>query len=172
MDELLIADAAEEECTEHVVMGDFQQKSKAFLKDVSKAAAWMMKRNVGETHWWRWSVLTAKNPDKSKRPIFDDDTAQKIFEKLKKRNLLIEFTANVDASGVPAYAMQYDIEGWDKALSDGRPVYGMWIKLKRNWLLSLLTFILGCLLTAFENRTVGLIDKGMDAVIGHGKNAN
>lgn len=147
-------------------MTDFHGRSKTFLRAVSKAAAWMMKRHVGEGHWWRWQVLTTKNPDRSSRPIFDDQTAQKIFVELKERNLLVEFNGDVDGSSVPAYLMRYDIEGWDKAVSEVRPIYGTWLKFKRNWPLVLLAFILGCLLTSLENRTVGLIDEGIDAMIG------
>ncbi len=62
--------------------------------------------------------------------------------------------------------MRYDIEGWDKAVSEGRPIYGTWLKFKRNWRLFLVIFLLGCLLTSLENRTVGLIDKGIDVITG------
>jgi hypothetical protein len=125
----------------------------------------MMKRHVGEGHWWRWQVLTEKNPDPLRRPIFDDQTAQKIFAELKGRNLLVEFNVNVDGSGVPVYLMRYDIEGWDKAVAEGRPIYGTWLKVRRNWPMIVLAFILGCLLTSLENRSVGLIDKAIEIIV-------
>lgn len=150
-------------------MTDFHGRSGSFLRAVSKAAAWMMKRNVGEEHWWRWQVLTAENPDPLKRPVFDDQTAQKIFEELIGRNLLVRFDREVDGSNLPSYVMRYDIEGWDKAVGEGRPIYGAWLKFRRNWLLILLAFILGCLLTSLENRTVGLLDQGIDGIAKLGK---
>jgi hypothetical protein len=124
----------------------------------------MMKRHVGDGHWWRWQVLTARNHDPLKRPIFDDQTAQKIFAELQDRNLLVEFSCQVDGSATPAYLMRYDLEGWDNAVAEGRPIYGTWIKFRRNWILFLLTFLSGCLLTSLENRTVGLIDKVIGAM--------
>ena len=54
--------------------------------------------------------------------------------------------------------MRYDIEGWDRAVSDGRPVRGTLAKIKRNWLQLLAAFILGCLVTSLQNRVVDLID--------------
>ena len=134
-------------------MTDFHDRSRMFLRGVSRAAAWMMKRNVGEGHWWRWPVLTEKNPDNSKRPIFNDQAAKKIFDELKNRGLFAEIDIDVDGRKVNAYLMRYDIEGWDKAVSEGRPIYGTWLKFKRNWRLFLLIFLLGCLLTSLENRT-------------------
>ena len=119
----------------------------------------MMKRNVGSNHWWNWSVLTRETEDKTKRPIFEAQIAQAIFEELRKRDLLDE------QPGAPGAFMKYDLEGWDKAVSDGRPLYGFWLKFKRSWLLILLAFVFGSLLTALENRTVGLIDRAVDSVL-------
>jgi len=122
----------------------------------------MMRRNVGQDHWWRSTVLTAQNNDTDAPPIFEDERAAKIFEEFITRGLLVQRSAAVDGSGQPAYAMKYDIEGWDKAVSDGRPVYGLWLKVKRSWLLILITFLLGCVLTTVENRVVGFVDGLID----------
>jgi len=125
-----------------------------------------MKRNVGKSHWWRWTVLTDKNPDPLKRPVFDDDTARRIFEELDHRELLQSIDAvEQDGSGAQAYLMRYDIEGWDRAVSDGRPVRGTVAKIKRNWLQLLVAFLLGCLLTTLQNHVVGLIDAGVKTVL-------
>jgi len=145
---------------------DFQARSRDFLRAVSKSAAWMMSRNVGSRHWWRWPVLTERNPDSS-RPVFDDGTAKEIFAELERRELLVEISLNWEGQNLPAYLMRYDIEAWDKAVSDGRPLYGRWLKFRRNWLVLLLAFVLGCLLTSIENQTVGLIDHGLDVLMGH-----
>ena len=147
------------------IMGDFQTRSREFLRTVSISAAWMMSRNVGRGHWWRWPVLTERNPDSS-RPIFDDRIAQDIFSELQRRELLEESTINVNGKTVLAFFMRYDIEGWDKAVSDGRPFYGRWLKFKRNWLLFLLAFVMGCLLTSIENQTVGFINRGLEVLLG------
>lgn len=118
-----------------------------------------MKRNVGLGHWWRWTVLTSKNPDPLNRPVFDDATARRIFDELERRELLQPITAvEPDSSGAQAYLMRYDIEGWDRAVSDGRLVRGTLAKIKRNWFQLLAAFILGCLLTSLQNRVVDLID--------------
>lgn len=141
-------------------MTTFQSRSKQFLRQVSVAAAWMMRRNVGLGHWWRWSVLTAHNPDPLKRPIFDDSTAVAVFEDLERRGLL-EPSPQLppDASGAQAYFMRYDVGGWDRAVSDGRPVLGALLKAKRNWPWLVSVFILGCVVISVENRTVGFIDQ-------------
>lgn len=145
-------------------MSDFQRESKAFLRDLSKAAAWMMKRNVGAgTHWWRWPVLTERNPDKRKRPIFDEKTAQRIFEELIRRDLLREVHVP-ENPGVPAYLMRHDVKGWDEAVSGGRPIVGGWMKLKRDWLLYLLTFILGGILGKLEDRTMVLANRVLESI--------
>ena len=143
-------------------MTDFHRRSRAFLKALSSAASWMMQRNVGDTHWWRWQVLTTENPDPQvDRPVFDDQTAQRIFEELKGRNLLVEFPGAVDGTALPAYLMRYDIDGWDQAVLEGRPVYGRWLKLRRNWPLMVLIFVL----TSLEDRTLGLVEKGVDFIL-------
>lgn len=160
-------------------MSNFRKVSKSVNRDVSRVASWMMKRNVtdrtqGELHYWRWQVLTkAGNPrDTSRRPTFNDRVAQDIFDELQRRDLLLLIKdgngnpVDVDGSGVPAYLMNYDLEGWDKAVSDGRPLYGAWLKIKRNWWLFGLMFLAGAVVTALENRTVGLIDKGIDFIGG------
>ena len=118
----------------------------------------MMHRNAGKNHWWRSSVLTSANKDTDKRPIFDDATADEIFDELINRDLLVQSGNDMDGSGVPAYTMKYDIDGWDKSVSDGRPIYAFLLKVKRSWLLISLTFIFGCVLTTLENRVVGFID--------------
>ena len=149
-------------------MTEFRNKSRSFLKSLAKAAAWMMRRHVGSEHWWQWQVLTKQNPDTDKRrPIFDDETAQAIFGELIERGLLVQRTGPVDASNMPAYTMRYDIEGWDKAVSDGRPFYAFLLKVKRTWILILVTLILGCVLTTIENRVVGFMDGFIDSVTKH-----
>lgn len=144
----------------------FHRRSKQFLRQVSEAAAWMMKRNVGHGHWWRWSVLTAHNPDPLERPILDDGTARAVFEELERRELLQPFPhVPPDGSGAQAYLMRYDVEGWDRAVSDGRPLLGALIKAKRSWGWLLSVFILGCIVTSLENRTVGFIDEMVTRLI-------
>jgi len=146
-------------------MPDFRNRSKSFLCNLSKAAGWMMSRNVGPDHWWSSTVLTQQNPDKAKRPILDPQTAQEIFADLIARGLLVEHKSNSHASDEPAYIMKYDLEGWDKAVSDGRPIYAWCLKVRRNWFLVVVTFFFGIVLATFENRAVGLIDKTIDGVM-------
>jgi hypothetical protein len=146
-------------------MTTFREQSKEFLKDLSRASAWMMRRNVGQAHWWRSGALTEKNSDTKKRPIFEQARADEIFEELKVRSLLVERSGDVDGSDVPAFTMRYDIEAWDKAVADGRPLYALWLKIRRSWLLILATFILTCLATTLENRVVGFIDGVVDRVL-------
>lgn len=123
-----------------------------------------MRRNVGDDHWWRSTVLTDQNSDADKsRPVFDKTAAQEVFADMIDRGLLVE--RKVDGSEIPAYVMKYDLDGWDKAVSDGRWMRGKWLLVKRNWLLILLTFILTCFLATLENRVVGFIDRCIDAVI-------
>ena len=145
-------------------MPDFRKQSKSFLRSVSKSAAWMMSRHVGPNHFWRASVLTESNPDKSRRPVFEESVAEKIFAELINRGLLVPIPTRFDGTTVPAYVMRYDLQGWDNAVADGRPIYGWCLKLCRNWLLVLLTFLAGCVLTTIENRTVGVFDKMLDSV--------
>ena len=71
-------------------MTSFRTQSKTFLRHLSRAAAWMMHRNAGKNHWWRSSVLTSANKDTDKRPIFDDATADEIFDELINRDLLVQ----------------------------------------------------------------------------------
>jgi HAMP domain-containing protein len=151
-------------------MSTFRKNTKQFLHDLSRAAAWMMRRNVGQDHWWRYTVLTAANsdPDK-KRPIFDQARARQIFDELITRGLLVQRADDVDGSGAPAYAMKYDIGGWDQAVADGRPFYAQWLKVQRTWVLILLTFLLGCVLTTIENRVTGALDGMIDLVVGEEK---
>ena len=100
-------------------MTTFRKESKAFYKDLSRAAAWMMRENAGKQHWWRPGVLTNRNNDQDARPIFDDARANEIFEELIARELLVLRGDAIDDSGQPAYAMKYDIEEWDRTVSDG-----------------------------------------------------
>lgn len=141
---------------------DFDARSKQFLASVSRAAEWMMERNVGEGHWWRWVVLTERNPDSSVRPIFDDQTAQRIFDELKRRDLLSEIPPPDGDARAPCYLMRYDREGWDGAVSNGRPIYGAWLKLRRNWKTNLAFFILGLAV----DRAVGLTEQAMGHLLG------
>ena len=146
-------------------MADFHQRSKSFLRDLSKAAAWMTKRNAGETHWWRWIVLTDRNRDPRSRPVFEDATAQHIFEDLARRDLLREVPQLHEEGAPPAYLMRYDLDGWDRAVSDGRPLVGLLLKLRRNWPSLVLVFLLGSILTVVENRMGGAIDLMLDWVL-------
>lgn len=141
---------------------DFSDRSKEFLASVSRAAEWMMERNVGEGHWWRWIVLTKRNPDPLPRPVFDDHTAQRIFEELKRRELLSEIPPPDGDARAPSYLMRYDRDGWDKAVSDGRPIYGAWLRLRRNWKTNLVFLILGVAL----DRCVGLTERVVGSLVG------
>lgn len=145
-------------------MAKFNHRSEAFLRDLSRASAWMIRRNVGETHWWRWQFLTDQNPDSSQRPVFDPMTAKGIFDELIRRGLLVESVTN-DATDLPAYVMRYDKEGWERAVSDGRPLRGAWFKFKQNWFYMILACIFGSILTLIESRTMGLIEAGLDAIV-------
>lgn len=136
-----------------------------FLRDLSLASAWMMRRNVGHDHWWRFGVITDKNTDADAPPKFDDARAQKIFDELISRGLLVERSDSVDSSKQSACTMKYDIDGWDKAVADGRPLYAIWLRVKRSWFLILVTFLLGCLITTVENRVTGLLDSLIDRVV-------
>lgn len=146
----------------------FRRRSRAFHRVVADAARWMMKRHVGMGHWWRWQVLTARNPDSSRRPILDDRTAQDVFSDLERRGLLVEVGRSVDGSDVPAYVMRYDLEGWDEAISAGRPVFGAWLKFRRTWAVLVVAFFLGVFLAIVENRTSGLIQGQIDSWLGGG----
>ncbi|MCX7411091.1 MAG: hypothetical protein NTZ32_23700 [Planctomycetales bacterium] len=146
-------------------MSQFRAQSKSLLRNVSKAATWMMSRHVGPDHFWRSTVLTATNPDNTKRPVFDQTTADSIFKELIDRELLVRIHDNFDGTAVPTNLMRYDIEGWDQAVADGRPVYGFFLKVCRNWLLILLTFLFGCVVTTIENRTVGVFDKAINLFV-------
>lgn len=146
-------------------MTGFDQRSRDLARAVADGAAWMRKREV-ENHWWRWQVLTTQNADSSRRPIFEDRKAQEIFEELKRRELLYEISRDVDGSGLPAYVMRYDRKGWDEAISDGRPIRGAWLRLKRNWPMLILGIVLGFLGTSLENRVLGLVDRGIDTLLG------
>jgi len=148
-------------------MTTFSTQSKEFLRDLSRAAAWMMRRSIGQKHWWRSAVLTSANPDTDKkRPIFDQARADQIFDELIARSLLVQRADDVDGTGVPTYTMKYDIDGWEQAVADGRPFYAQWLKVRRTWLLILLTFLLGCIVTTVENRVVGVLDVVIDRVVG------
>jgi hypothetical protein len=141
---------------------DFVERSKEFLSSVSMAAEWMMERNVGEGHWWRWIVLTKRNLDLSPRPVFDDHTSQRIFDELKRRELLSEIPSPDGDARAPSYLMRYDRDGWDRAVSDGRPIYGAWLKLRRNWRTNLVFLIIGVAL----DRSVGLIERFVGSLLG------
>ena len=143
-------------------MSRFRQESEDFLRKVSLAAEWMMRRNAGATvHWWKSWVLTprhTKDPDPT-RPVYDDETARRIFAELKKRELLANEdvegnTLPTDESDYPVHLMQLNVEGWDRVISDGRPLYGQWLKFRKTWPLILLSFILG-----------GALDRGVDWAI-------
>ncbi len=148
-------------------MTTFRTESKEFLRDLSRAAAWMMRRSVGQNHWWRSSVFTSANTDTDrKRPIFDQSRVDQIFTDLIARSLLVPLAEDVDGTGMPAYIMKYDIDGWDQAVAGGRPAYAQWLKVRRAWLIILITFVLGCVVTTVENRITGFFDGMIDCVIG------
>jgi len=112
-------------------MATFRTETKKFLHDLSRAAAWMMRRSAGQSHWWRSSVLTTTNNDTDKnRPVYDQARADQIFADLISRGLLIQRADDVDGVGLPAYTMKYDIDGWDQAVADGRPTYALWMKVQ------------------------------------------
>jgi hypothetical protein len=146
-------------------MTGFDERSRAFSRAVADASAWMRRRNV-KGHWWRSQVLTTRNPDPTRRPIFEVDVAQEIFDELKRRELLYEISQDVDGSGKPAFVMRYDQKGWDEAISDGRRVYGAWLRFKRNWATLLLGFVLGCVAGSLQDRATGLINRKVDALLG------
>lgn len=107
--------------------------------------------------------MTDQNTDPDKRrPKFDSSTAKEIFDELIKRGLLVE--RKVDSTGVPAYIMNFDLDGWDKAVSDGRWLRGKCLTIKRNWVLIVVIFIGTCVITTIENRVVGFIDGCIDVV--------
>lgn len=140
----------------------FDARSQGFRKKVADAALWMKKRHAGDDHFWRWPVLTAHNKDPDKRPIFDDLTAQQVFEDLENRGLLIEVKLPPDGSGARSFFMRYDVKGWDDVVVEGKPLVGWAQKINRDWVAYLVTFAAGCLVIVVENRTVGLIDKLLD----------
>ena len=146
-------------------MSDFRDRSKTALRNLSLAAEWMMRRNVADDHFWRSTVLTDQNytdPDKH-RPVFDASTANDVFDELIKRGLLVE--RKVDTTGVPAYIMNYDLDGWDKAVSDGRWWRGQWLWIKRDWKRTGLILVFGCVITTVENRVVGVLDRWIDKLV-------
>jgi len=147
-------------------MTTFRTQSKEFLHDLSRAAAWMIRESAGQKHWWRSTVLTRANPSTGKRPIFDQARADLIFDDLIARSLLVQCADDVDGTGVPAYTMKYDIDGWDQAVADGSPLYAQWLKVRRTWFLILITFLLGCVVTTIENRVTGVLDGVIDHVVG------
>jgi len=126
----------------------------------------MMRRSVGQDHWWRSKVLTSANTETNERPIFQDARADQVFDEMIARGLLVQRGDDVDGTGVPAYAMKYDIGGWDQAVADGRPLYARWLKVRRGWLLILLSFLLGCAVTTLENRVVDALDGVLDRIVG------
>jgi hypothetical protein len=153
-------------------MTAFQEHSKSFLRDLSRVAEWMMRRNVGPNHWWRWPVLTAANNDTDPPPKFSDEMAIRMFQELERRNLII---AIKDANGNPvdvdgtrqlAFLMNYNQEGWEKAVADGRPMRGLLRKVKQSWHLMLATLLLGIVGTALKDEATGLVKKGIESVAG------
>jgi hypothetical protein len=131
-------------------MSVFKTNTKAFQKQVAQAAEWMMRRNVGHNHWWRWQVFTSSNPDREVgRPIFEQQTAMDIFADLVNRKLLFQIVdaygnpVPVDKSGLPAYFMRYDSEGWSKVIAEGRPFRGIFLKAKRDWPVILVSLVIG-----------------------------
>ena len=54
---------------------------------VIHSASWMFKREKSKDFWWNPGVLTRENPDKS-NPGLSRDDAEKVFEELRKRQLL------------------------------------------------------------------------------------
>ena len=84
-----------------------------FQKKVSRAAAWMEKRNAEDMHWWKSWVLTSRHttdPDRS-RSVLDEETAKRIFKELRDRNLLVDEDVNgnkfvSDEPDYPVYLMK------------------------------------------------------------------
>ena len=70
-------------------MSTFSKNSKAFQNQVANAAMWMIRRNVGHDHFWRWQALTSSNSDREAgRPIVENQTAQDIFRQLETKKLI------------------------------------------------------------------------------------
>ena len=47
--------------------------------------------------------------------------------------------------------MRCDPDGWETAIADGRWFYGKWRKIKKDWGLMLLSFVLGALSSATKD---------------------
>jgi hypothetical protein len=146
-------------CLDGDIMSVFRKQSQDFLKQVSRAAEWMLNRSVGpRAHWWKSWVLTSrhtKDPDRN-RPVFDDETAKRIFAELKRRGLLADENEDgkkflTDEPEYQVYLMQPNIKGWDDVIAEGRPVYGHWLRAKRAWPAMIAVFLLG-----------GVANKGFD----------
>jgi hypothetical protein len=58
-----------------------------------------------------------------------------------------------------------ELGDYRKVVADGRPVYGFFLKVRRNWLVFLSLFLFGCVVTTIQNRTAVRFDKAIDSVV-------
>ena len=117
----------------------------------------MIRRNAGHDHFWRWHVLTSANTDReAKRPIFENQTAQLIFEQLEGKKLI----SPVPNANPPAYLMVYDLKGWEDIIAEGDPVAGFLLRAKRKWWITILSFAAGVLVGTFKSEAIDLM-KGL-----------
>ncbi|SIN88175.1 hypothetical protein SAMN05444166_1421 [Singulisphaera sp. GP187] len=152
-------------------MSKFDKGTKEFAKNVAHAAAWMERRYDGSKHWWKSWVLTERHtsdPDGG-RPVFDPEMAQAIFKNLNDRGLLAGEDINgdkfpTDEPGEPVFYINFDREGWDKAVSDGRPIYGRFRKLRRSWHILLLGIAIGLCIDTIKDMIKDKITAGIEKV--------
>lgn len=124
-------------------MKTFQDNADTRRKQVAWAAAWMMSRYARNDHWWTWRVLVRQNPDPDPhRPVFDEHTARGVFAELAERKLLVPAG---ERDGEPTHYMRHDIDGWEKAVIDGWPIRGRWLKYRRTWPTLVAGIVLGAL---------------------------
>ena len=138
-------------------MSSFETRSQEFQKQLADAARWMMRRNIGHEHFWRWWVLTSGNTDRdASRPIFVDAVAREIFRVLEERKLLARIPGT---EADLAYHMIYDADGWERVVADGDPLRGLLLKARRKWWLWVLswaaTFALGVATGIFKADLIG-----------------
>ena len=107
----------------------------------AKAAKWMWE-NKQDGHWWRWQVLTKKNPNKS--PELSDHDASLIFADFTQAGMLLPVIAS-DGQGAHAIHEGKSTE-WDAAAHPWR-----W------WFRQHLFWILGFLVTSIASAIIGLL---------------
>ena len=118
-----------------------------FESNKATAASWMYERKDRPVEWWRWTVLTAHNPDPESLKL-DPKTAFLVFADFVQRGMLVPVVAS---NGHEAYSINpgRDAE-WQQVM---HPTYhaikaGSW-KLG-EWLIGgLIGALLGAGVTAF-----------------------